>query len=80
MQKIDKESCPTCGKPGQDVGLSDVTIRQEDGSSKKLTNTPLFRCISGCTQDTSYGGEWEKEWVIDGDQKVSVQPSASEFA
>lgn len=80
MQKIDRESCPTCGKPGQYVGLSDVTIRQEDGSHKKLTNTSLYRCISGCIHDTTHGGEWEKEWVMDGDQKISVQPSASEFA
>ncbi len=80
MQEIDRKSCPTCGRPGQDVGLSDATIRQEDGSYKKLTDTPLYRCISGCLHDTTHGGKWEMEWVIDGDQKVSVQPSASEFA
>ena len=80
MPQVKDSTCPKCGQEGRNVGPSQVSIRQEDGTYKRIPHTPLYRCTSGCVHDTMYGGEWEIEWVIDDGQKTIVEPSASEFA
>lgn len=73
-------TCPKCGKAGLSMGPAQVSLRQEDGSYKRIPHTALYSCRNGCTQNTLYGGEWNIEWVIDEGRKTVVEPSASEFA
>ena len=80
MTEAEESICPKCGHKGYGMGPAQVAIRQADASYKHIPCTPLYKCASGCTQDTTYGGEWDIEWVIDDGQKIIVEPSAGEFA